>query len=137
MLANEQILNDRTAKFNERQGARVGDFLKLRNGNYVRFSHNWGEDIQTACEWSGSFYLASSSCSFSGSLYGAIKHKLMRQIDETKKGAVWFFNNDEARAHNGFNTEMDFRVFEIIDPEIEPEILKKTGLQYQFDKQGK
>jgi hypothetical protein len=61
---NKMILEQREALFNKRLGMRVGDFLKIENDLYVRFSHDWGNDIQTAL--GGSFHFGNGSLSFSG-----------------------------------------------------------------------
>lgn len=129
---NEKILNERTANYNKCDGVRVGDFLKSHAGDYFRFSHDWGIDIQTCRD--GSFYLGKNHTEYSGGLAGAIEKDLMHQLDETKAGRFWFFNNNEARAHNGHDVMVDCRVFQIIDPEIEQNYLYNNRYSLGIDK---
>lgn len=112
---NQIILQNRVEAFNKIQGARVGDYLKLPYGIYTRFTHDWGDSLQTG-GGSNSYYLSKSGfLSYSGGLDSGISRKDIRLTNETKKGFIWFFNNDDARAHNGINFEIDFRVFEPIE----------------------
>ncbi len=127
---NRKIAEYRTGLFNKRKGIRVGDFLKLRNGHYLRFSHDWGKDIQTSR--GGSFYFGNGCCDFSGGLYGAVYKKLLVKSAENRMGTVWFFNNNEARAHNGIYIDIEFRVFEFSDEAEETNYLKKTWLDKEL-----
>jgi hypothetical protein len=123
---NETILNERMELLDKRKGIRVGDFLKLSTGKYLRFSHDWGDDIQTSK--GGSFYLGRGYCEFSGGLYGAIDKIDLKEIPETRNGQVWFFRNNQARAHNGIYFDAPFRVFEFNDLEKEKSYIKKENL---------
>lgn len=119
MKTNETILEERTKLFNKRPGVRVGDFLKLSNGKYLRFSHNWGNKVQTSGVDKGSFYFGNGYCEFSGSLYAPIDKSKLTQLDETAEGDIWIFNNNEICAHNGVYFKIKFRVFEITDKDAE------------------
>jgi hypothetical protein len=120
MKTNELILAERSASLDKKTGIRVGDYLKLSNGQYLRFSHDWGDAVQTSKSvGDSSFYLGNEGCSFSGSLYPAIEKAKITQIQETKLGSVWFFKNDYHTAHNGSSFEIPFRVFELTDKDFE------------------
>ena len=71
MKTNQEILKERTNEFNKKQGARVGDFLELPTGEYVIFSHDWGEGLQTST--GGSLYLGNGYISFSGCMDSGVK----------------------------------------------------------------
>lgn len=108
-----EILNRRISLYNRRTGPRVGDFLRMQDGAMLRFTHDWGDDIQTTIKGCGdaSFYLGNGYCSFSGSLDSAIPKTRIHATDEIKDGSVWFFHHDHAQAHNGVYTTMPFRVY--------------------------
>lgn len=114
-LTNEQILSEREAKYNEKPGARVGDFLKLPNGEFTRFTYDWGSKIQTTGFTGGSYYLSVGHISYSGGLYAGVKKSDIRQTDEVKEGEIWFFDGDRPRAGGGVYFSMNFRVFELVE----------------------
>ena len=136
---NDTILKNRMEKLNEKKGARNGDFLKLPNGKYTRFTHDWGDSLQTGCLRianesgnCGSFYLGSGSMSYSGSLDPAIDRSKLKLTDEIKLGRVWFFNNGEARAHNGIDFDVPLRVFELVEAEKHPIIQEIADNDYHM-----
>lgn len=115
MLTNDKILAQRVAAFNRRTGARVGDFLKLkvpdaRCQEYVRFSHDWEDSLQTSeC---GSFYLSESGfISFSGGLDRGIKREDLIETEEKKLGNIWFFDQGISGAARGVDFPIECRVF--------------------------
>jgi len=108
---NAEILRERMEIYNKKESARVGDFLKLPNGDYHRFSYNWGDQLQTSS--GGSYYLSVGSISMGGSLDSGVKRDDLIQLDEMREGEVWFFSRNEARAHNGVYFKTHFRVFEV------------------------
>jgi hypothetical protein len=87
----------------------------MPDGTELRFTHDWGDSIQTTCaKLSGdtSFYLAPEGhLSFSGSLDPAISKSKIFDTGETKLGWVWFFHHGESRAHNGVYAEIRCRVY--------------------------
>ncbi len=115
---NEPILAARVAALNECVGPRVGDFVKVPadpwwgEGGYHRFSYDWGDGLQHSC--GGSFYLGSSGCGMSGTLYSSIPLEKLRLTDEVKLGAVWFFNRGISGAGRGVDFMIPFRVYEVI-----------------------
>lgn len=77
----------------------VGDFVKMPDGKIERFSHDWGDRLQT-CE-GGSFYLnASGRAGFSGALNPSIPVSQIMAIPEQMEGNFWTFHHDYAEAHN-------------------------------------
>lgn len=113
-----QILAIRERAFNEMPGPRVGDFLRVPEG-VLRFTHDWGDAIQTTvrpshpCNGDGSFYLAEGNVSFSGSLDSSISKELLRDTGETLEGSFWFFHHDFWGAGNGVYFRIPCRVFEL------------------------
>lgn len=110
-----KILKDRVGARNQRQGPRLGDFVYMvQTDKMLRFTHDWGGDIQTTLHGlSGSFYLTSSGgASYSGSLDSAIpKNKLKLISGEKPWGPFWFFRGDHARAHNGVTVQVPCRLY--------------------------
>jgi hypothetical protein len=115
---DEEILRAREAIFNRVAGPRVGDFLRTADG-VLRFTHDWGDSIQTTvrakhpCYGDASFYLSDGYASFSGSLDPAIDKKILIDTGETMPGSFWFFHHDHAGAERGVSCSMICRVFEI------------------------
>jgi len=107
---NTAILKDREAKYNKKAGPRVGDFLKLPDGTYTRFTYDWGDSIQTGGA-SRSFYLGNGYISYSGGLDPGIEKSDVKLLKIKKYGLVWFFKDDWQRAGGGIDAKMAFRVF--------------------------
>lgn len=117
---NMQIFLERQAALDEDTRPRVGDFVHFADGAERRISYIWRDEtgaafsIQTSD--GGSWYLGNGYVSFSGSLHPGIEPGALRPTGESKVGAVWFFNHDQARAHNGVDTYATFRVFTCSEP---------------------
>jgi hypothetical protein len=112
---DQRLISDRRESFDDIDGPRVGDFLKTADGTYHRFTHDWGDSIQTTSASypaHGSFYLGEGYVSYSGGLDPAIDKKILRRILETREGRFWFFSGDSPRAHNGIYFNIPCRVYE-------------------------
>lgn len=99
-------------------GVRVGDFLKVAENEYLRFTHDWNDSIQTTCEKGHpcsrdtSFYASSTGrLSFSGSLASAIPKNTLIETNEIKDGSIWFFHHNESKANNSVKTSLPCRVY--------------------------
>lgn len=112
---NAEILAKRTESYNKVKGARVGDFIKLPYGLFTRITHVWDDKLQTGGSANNPNYLGNGSQSYSGGLDSGVKPSDIRLTPEIKKGAIWFFSNDWAVAHNDVKFEIDQRVFELIE----------------------
>lgn len=103
------------------EGPRVGDFVRVWNSSeHLRFTHDWGEHIQTTCVRNGDasrhggFYSCKQGgTSYSGSLDSGVQKEDLRDTGETREGAFWMFNEDSASAHNGISFLIPCRVYEI------------------------
>ena len=113
-LINEEILKDRTDAFNSHSGARVGDYLKLPDGQYTRFTHLWEDSIQTGGTEGGSYYLGNSgNLSYSGGLDPGVKLSDIEETTERKKGSIWFFDKDISGAGRGVYNLILCKVFKL------------------------
>lgn len=113
LLRQYNVLAKWLTKFNDRQGPRVGDFVKLPSGDVRRFTHDWGEEIQiTPANCLGSFNIDGGLCDYSGSLDPGIKKEFLRFTHTYKLGRVWFFKDGIAAAHQGIDADIPCRVFE-------------------------
>ncbi len=111
-----EILAANLEAWNARGGPRVGDWCKMPDGKMCRFTHDWGEDIQTTSRYypgHGSFFFGRGYMDYSGGLDPAILKSRLIDTGETKPGAAWFFHHNEARASNGVYFNVDCRVFEV------------------------
>jgi len=112
---NLELVATRMAAFNKRKGPRVGDFLKLpatdpRQGNMTRFTHYWGDSIQTG-GMSGSFYLGTDYQSYSGGLDTGPAIGDILPTDETRMGSIWLFDRGMSGGGRGVYFTQPMRVF--------------------------
>ena len=111
ILADFLMIKSRMALYNERQGARVGDYLKIGD-KYLRFVCDYGEKIQVG--QNGSYYLGKGYLSHSGGCDESYPHANLRQTKETRNGSVWVFHADHHSAGYGRTAIQKFRVFELV-----------------------
>ena len=117
MKINQEILAQRIAAYDRITGPRVGDFLRLprldpRSAEFTRFTHDWGDRIQTG-GISGSFYLSEGSISYSGGLNPGVATADLVATSETREGQIWFFDLNQSGAGRGVYFIMPFRIFDI------------------------
>lgn len=111
------ILAENTETWNTRPGPRVGDFVRMPDGDMRRFTYDWSDGLQTTHPrlQDQSFFFGRGYMSFSGSLDSSIPLERIHETNETKEGRVWFFHHNEAKAHNGVYCSVVCRVFEVRD----------------------
>jgi len=126
------IIQSRLQAYDQVKGPRVGDFLNISYGKYVRFTHHWGDSIQTGPDSSG-YCLTENSISYSGSLDPSIPIELFEpyEYEPIKEGQIWAFSNGWAGAGRGVYLNVPFRVFQISQ---QKEILNKIGEQIKNDR---
>ena len=111
-----ELLKSRIEAWNKREGPRVGDFVIFPDGAFRRFTHDWGDDIQTTItrRIDTSFHMFKDGyLSFSGSLDPAIpKARLWLQKDMVREGLIWFFHHDIAGESRGVNAKIPCRVYQ-------------------------
>ena len=114
---NQQLLDKRIENRNKIEGPRIGDFV-IKDGQSLRFTYDWGVDIQTTvpsshpCSGDMSFHLhKDGEVGFSGSLDHAIPKDKLRLTDEVRNGSFWFFKDDWVTAHNGILVNAPCRVY--------------------------
>ena len=108
---HDQVMADICkASRNKRRGPRIGDFVDMPDGRTMRFSHDWGDDIQIS--EGGSYYLmASGGVSMSGGLEPAIDKAKLTKTRRAQPGTFWFFHHGHSRAHNGVYFQIPCRVY--------------------------
>ncbi len=109
------LLHKRELLWNKRTGPRVGDWCRMPGEDKLRrFTHDWGDGLQTT--WPqhglGSFYFSGGGASYSGSLDPSLPKTALIDTGERKPARFWFFHHDHSRAHNGVHFEIECRVFE-------------------------
>jgi hypothetical protein len=118
MISDTELLENRTAMRDEHPGPRVGDYVIFpddisRDGEYERqverFSHDWGDALQTSP--GGSWYLGDGYASFSGALNPSIPKSHLIDTGETRPGQFWFFKDNSPRAYNGIDVQAPCRVY--------------------------
>lgn len=107
-----RIVAERCAKWEQRDGPRVGDFCQLKDGSLRRFTHDHGDVIQTTVtDQCGDFYLGSNFMRYSGALDHALPKRIFERMPFARKGSCWIFHHDQPRAHNDVKTEVNCRVY--------------------------
>lgn len=115
-LTNEQIQRGAEREFNKRSGLRVGDFIRMPDGKYVRCTYSWDDGMQTTSltgYYSESFYMdLLGEASYSGALDPPLPWAALHLTEETRLGRFWHFDGGVPRAHGGVNYEIPCRVYE-------------------------
>ncbi|HVG51652.1 MAG TPA: hypothetical protein VM867_08470 [Xanthobacteraceae bacterium] len=98
-------------------GPLVGDFVAMPDGAMMRFTHDWGDTIQTTSRASPEdvsfFFFKDGEMSFSGSLYPAVPKAGLTDTGTTLPGSAWFFHHDETGAHRGVHFKTPCRVWKL------------------------
>ena len=116
---DQELITERTALWDAKTGPRVGDYVRMLDGSLLRFTHDWGDSMQTTvgpshpCNGDSSFYLGNGYCEFSGSLAPGIPADTIQETTETRPGSVWIFHHGEARAHNAVYATVSCRVYQV------------------------
>lgn len=121
---DQEIRDIRAKGYDVLPGPRVGDFLRVADGKFLRFTYDWGTEIQTTVRPtsnsdSGSFYLGDGEASYSGGLESAIDKRKLRDTGEKRLGSFWFFHHNYRAAHNGVSVKIPCRVFELIEADLD------------------
>jgi len=112
---DQQILAERLAAYNAREGVKVGEYLRYKD-TFLRFSHDWGDSIQTS--QGGSYYLGDGYMSMSGSLNHGVDKSDLALTPERKGGSCWFFHHDYRTAGGGVNFQVEHRVWKLKDEAV-------------------
>lgn len=109
---DQEILESRIKRWDLKKGPRVGDFVKMLDGTLRRFTHSWGDRIQTTCKGIlGLFYLGDGYVSYSGGLDPSIL-KINLKLDLHKvEGRFWFFHNNQHQAYCSIEVMAYCRIF--------------------------
>ncbi|MET4190750.1 MULTISPECIES: hypothetical protein [unclassified Bradyrhizobium] len=113
---NDELRAKRLLEWDAIPGPRVGDFVIMPDGDERRFTHDWGDDIQTTVKrdknhFNASFYFGGTYMEFSGSLDPALLKSKLVDTGETRLGSAWFFHHGEVGGGNGVHFTMPCRVF--------------------------
>lgn len=111
---------------------REGDFVEFACGTLRRVSHVWrfpaDKDgpavfsVQTSDNGAGSFHMHTTAggilgggtaglCSYSGGLHPGVEGDTLTDTGRTAEGRVWVWHHGQARAHNGVDALVTFRVW--------------------------
>lgn len=111
--ATDQALLDKLIVAREQIARpRIGDYVRFPTGEVERFSHDWGDGLQTSPEWAGSYYLCShGNASFSGGLNPSIQFESLTLPGKSASGDFWFFHHNMAGAGRGVMFSIPCRVY--------------------------
>lgn len=94
------IIKERSKKYMEREGFKVGERIELPDGQEVMISHVWDDTVQTSN--GGSMHLSSGGgISFSGGLDSGLKKSDLIRIDTLGEANIWIFHNNSAGGGRG------------------------------------
>lgn len=111
---DEAIRVARLAKWQARSGPRVGDFVRMPDGELRRWAYHWGDSIQPTWGPDASFYFTGGGgMSMSGGLDSSIALDRIRDTGETVDGGCWFFHHDSSGAHRGVTCTVPCRVYAV------------------------
>ena len=116
-MDNDDIFKNLEDQYNKINGLRVGDWVRFPNGIMNRVTYIWDVEPERIIQTGGSdgnhgYFLGKGWISYSGGLDVGVDESKFTPTKETKKGWIWFFNNNYVTAHNGVYYEMNFRIFE-------------------------
>lgn len=93
----------------------VGDVLVFPGGRKSRVAYVWrAQGLIQPEDRRGSYFLCESGdASFSGSLDGPVEIGSLRRTDARRSARFWIFSNNEWRAHNGIDVNLDVAVWRV------------------------
>lgn len=110
-------LADRAKARESLTGPLVGDYVVMPDGTLRRFTHDWGDEIQTTVkgfQYDASFHIGRDGyMSFSGSLDRGVPKDRLTLTGEVKDGSCWFFSHDYAEGGNGVRVTLPCRVYKL------------------------
>ncbi len=112
------ILASRVSYRELRAGPRLGDYCIMLDGSVRRFTHDWGNDIQTTSGTGDeSFYLNDfGMMSYSGGMSPGVAKAHLVLRSGLREGSCWFFHHDRHVAHNGVKARIPCRIYAEVAP---------------------
>jgi hypothetical protein len=108
---DREIAIERLTRWDRDPDPRIGDYVILSDGSYVRFAHIWDDVLQTTdC---GSFYLGNGYVSMSGGLDPGVPPEQVVLTPEKKPGYFWFFHHNAPMGGGGVGLEAMCRVYTV------------------------
>lgn len=114
---DEELRQQGLAYWNDVEGPRVGDYVRMPSGEIERISTKTSTHFQVAePRFGASYYWAWWYCSFSGG-HKPVLHKLSALVftGTTHDGDVWVFHHDQAGAHRGVSCTIPSRLWHLAE----------------------
>jgi hypothetical protein len=83
----------------------------MPGGELERFSHDWGDGLQTSP--GGSWYMGEGYVSFSGGLNPTIPIERIERTEETRDGCFWLFHHNFWGTGRGVDFRAPCRVYRV------------------------
>ena len=111
------------ALWDQQSGPRVGDYVTMADGSIERFSHDWGDEIQTSP--GGSWFIGTfggplrsntighAYVSFSGGLNPSVPITTLRDTGKQKDGRFWFWHHNQPGADRGIDAFFPCRMYQV------------------------
>lgn len=111
---DEEIRQQRAAKFAVHTTPRQGDYIEFSDGVTRRISHVWDDGVQSTNN--GSFYLGGGYMSCSGSHFVCVPIETLTLTEERREAHCWFFHHDLRGPERGVETTIPVRVWKCSVP---------------------
>lgn len=107
-----RIVAERCAKWEQRDGPRVGDFCQLKDGSLRRVAETYGDVLQLADQArEGHFYLGEQSMRFAGRFGEAMPTGSFMRMPFSRKGRCWIYHHNRPEKSDPVDTEVNCRVY--------------------------
>lgn len=107
-----RIVAEWHAKWEQRDGPRVGDWCQLKDGSLRRVAYDHGDVIQvTPPGYLGRFHLDEDCLDYNGSLDEAMPKRSFERMPFARKGSCWIFHHGRREASNLVEADVNCRVY--------------------------
>lgn len=96
-----------------KQGARLGDFVRMPGGELVRICTKHPYTFQVYKD--GSFHVdGGGDASHSGSCGDSFVYEFLQATNDIQQGRFWTFFMNEVKAHNGVDVMLPCRIYNLV-----------------------
>lgn len=107
-----KIIKSRLEIYKKIKDFMLGDYVKLKSGEYVRVTVKTQDSIQAFRD--GSVYFGSGWTSYSGTCGDIIPKTNLKLTSGRKVGRCWIFHDNDAKGGNGVEVLIPFKVWKEI-----------------------
>lgn len=113
---DQAIADRRQAQRDQFDGPRMGDYVLFPTGELERFSHDWGDELQTSPSGAFHMYEGGDTQMTCGGLHPATPRDQLVLAEQSLPGTFWFFHHGEVGAGRGVYFRMPCRLYRTTAP---------------------